>query len=336
MASPKKKATQVKKKVTKTKKSVAKKKKSLFKTTTPQDLQFESLQFESLIQQTMRQVGPKKFHLDPAVYTKEYFRKWLPAKRRKANVDLDYIPDYHHLKNLPVWDHTQMVGVLFGITWQGYLELVPQWPFGPATFSEMVVAVRKKSDKFELEPEYRWSPEIKGWYLPAVEAITKFEEILRRGTGHIPGVVWKDEAYFFTIKDFIPWLNQSFGKLEWLKEGGCQIPIPEGLEGFLSDLEEPENEPDTDPQKLKPAKIIKIPKKAGPDTPTARQAAFKQKFRSIFNKIHKGGKGKTPTLNNIRSHTEWPSLQEAKIDKYPPESTLYNWLCILKKPARIN
>jgi len=97
MASIKKKATKVKKKVTKTKKSVAKKKKSLLKTTTPQDPQFESL-----IRRTMRQVGPKKFHLDPNVYTEEYFRERLPAERRKANPNLDYIPDYHHLKNLAV------------------------------------------------------------------------------------------------------------------------------------------------------------------------------------------------------------------------------------------
>jgi len=219
--------------------SPKKKTKKANKPTAPQDNQFESL-----IQQAMRQVGPKKFHLDPAIYTEEYFRERLPAERRKANANLDYIPDYHHLKNLPIWDHTQMIGVLFGITWQGYLELVPQWPFGPAVFSEIVIPVRKKSDKFELEPEYQWSPEIKRWYLSAVEAIAKFEEILHRGTGHIPGVVWKDKAYFFTIKDFIPWLMKELKIIEWLQNERCRIP--EGLENFLGHLgSAPETTPTT-------------------------------------------------------------------------------------------
>jgi len=234
-----------------------KKTKKAVKPTTSKDPQFEKL-----IKQALSCVGPENTQPDSTVYTEGFLREWLTIERAKRPSNFDYHPDYTHLKNLAIWDHVEMAGVLFGITWEGFMHMAGIIRICGAlklTGAEERVYFTQRTNrvkKLGWYPIYEWMPEIKDWYIPANQAREKFDEILSRGCNDIPGLGWKEseQTRYFIIKDFMPWLMNQQEILLWLKDEGCRIPS--GLETFLghwgskaeaTPTEEPVNEP-VDPE----------------------------------------------------------------------------------------
>ena len=80
-------------------------------------------QFEKLIQQALSCVGDKNTQPDQTVYTEKFFRTWIPVERAKRAASFDYNADYDQLSNLAIWDHREVAGVLFGVTWDGFTHM---------------------------------------------------------------------------------------------------------------------------------------------------------------------------------------------------------------------
>jgi hypothetical protein len=196
-------------------------------------------QFEKLINQALSSVGPENTHPDSTIYTEDFLREWLALERAKRPTNFDYNPDYTHLRNLAIWDHAEMAGVLFGVTWDGFTHMSEIiricGKLKPVVSDEKVHFTQRTNRVGRLEwyPKYELMPEIKDWYITANQARDKFDDILSRGCMEIPGLGWKEaeKTRYFTIKDFMPWLVNHFGILKWMEDEGCQIP--DGLDKFL-------------------------------------------------------------------------------------------------------
>lgn len=238
-------------------------------------------QFERLIQQCLSSVNHKGSGLDPKQFTEQFFREWLTRRRAEKTV-FEHVPDYDHFKNLAVLDYSEMVGLLFGVSVEGFdhmAEIVRRaGEIRPVTGNERVYFKRQDKEGWAhgWKPVYEWMPEIKDWYISAHHARIKFDEILSRSNGNIPGLGWKESerTYYFVMKDFAPWLKNELVVLEWLNAHECQIP--DGLEEFLNNLETtPTTSPGPKQPDAKPKKTSKRHQETNKQKEAARKAAKK-------------------------------------------------------------
>ena len=291
-------------------------------------------EFYRLLELLRRGTGKGNLQLDPIKYTEEFSKEWLIQERSKRVVRFDSTLDFDHLGRLAVWDHRQVLELLFGIPWAGFAEMDRRGDTCPPTnFYESVrlIQTHRLPDTLEYEPEYNWVSIVTDWQIAGKKARYKLEEILERSWRTIPGLGWKGELWWvYEAKSFVPWLKREFKIMDWLEKQNCRIP--NGLESFLAEWKPLTIEAAATAEPVKSEKNITPKAHPAPTTKTAKDKALKAKLRLIYNLLDK--KEIPPTYKHILEHPDYKfAIEESGHESsyILPDKTLQNWLTEFRK-----
>jgi len=292
------------------------------KTSNPKTKKQSDPGFDKLLQQLKGYVNSGK--LD-RLHTEDFCNDWILKRRKQRFVNYDSSPDFDHLMKLKTWDHYQICEIIFGVVWEGFERIVflddqckPTEGYEMAVLRVIPPPINARfygqSEKSGYKLEYEWGAEIKAWYMPANHARKKFEDILSRGIGEIPGLIWADGSYWYKPKFFIPWLKHELKILVWLERERCRIP--DWLESFLAKWKESSG---VSPTHSKKSKLTK-PSYLGDED----DKSYAAKMGSKGGKVETHGKGIQAAVNQAIEENPDLSVMQVfnTLSKYDNDSPL--------------